>query len=80
MPKVKTSRTKEPPEGYDEIEEVVRGGPVLSECSRLNLAEPLCTLVSHSLPFSLYNLPARLSAVYWDVFLRSRSSKNTNAR
>lgn len=28
MPKVKTSRTKEPPEGYDEIEEVVRDGSV----------------------------------------------------
>ena len=37
MPKVKTSRTKEPPEGFDEIEEVVRQPRGAGGCQ--NMAE-----------------------------------------
>ena len=84
MPKVKTSRTKEPPEGFDEIEEVVRqlrGGG----CQ--NMAEAGSNEADILVPFNLFSYVSLCSCHGPAVppyppcrTIHSDSSKNTNAK
>lgn len=51
MPKIKTSRTKQPPEGYEEIESVRHPVPPRSSPSRgTDVHQPSCSLLTNARP------------------------------